>query len=170
LDCRGLAVEHRKPGSQTVSSRITRMRPNTYEAQHVKGTIIPWAAVRPPVRAMSESRGVLSRLSFPVGVRDRACTKHVLRFTTHLGMGRRSECFETWKLIGALMPAHSRVGLTAVAIASYLRARGRGRTRPLEFKDIAICRERDDHPIKARGYPGFGPVPGMWSWPQACWH
>jgi len=84
-------------------------------------------------------------------------------------MSRRSVSFETWKLIGTLMPAHSRTGLSAAAFASYHRARGRSRTQPLMFKDIVMCRERDDHLIKATGYPGFGPVPGMWSLPQACW-
>jgi len=84
-------------------------------------------------------------------------------------MGRRSGCFETWKLIGTLMPAHSRVGLNAIVFASYLQAWGRGRTQPLMFNDIVMSREWDDHPIKPTGYPSFGPVPGKWSWPQACW-
>ena len=32
-----------------------------------------------------------------------------------------------------------------------------------------MLRERDDHPINRDGYPGIGPVPRLWSQPQACW-
>ena len=146
------------------------LKPNTYEAQFVKGNISPMGGRKTARTCDATEPGCELLTSFHCGCRVEGCL-HQTRMEVHdpSRMSRRSVCFETWKLIGALMPAHSRLGLSAVAFASYHRARGRSRTQPLMFKDIVMCRERDDHPIKATGYPGFGPVPGMWPLPQACW-